>query len=49
MLKSVLFGPSSLNFSKPPSPVTQGKVWGTTRVMPGAIGFMAVLVGPIVL
>jgi hypothetical protein len=48
-LKSILFGPTSLNSKKPPSPVMQGKVWGTTFVTPGAIAFMAVLVGQIVL
>lgn len=49
MLKSILFGPSSLNSRKQPSPVTQGKVWGLTFVTPGAIAFMAVLVSQIVL
>jgi hypothetical protein len=44
MLKSILFGPSSLNSKKQPSRVTQGKVWGTKFVTPGAIAFMAILV-----
>jgi hypothetical protein len=48
MLKSILFGPSSLNSRKPPSSITQGKVWGTTFVTPGAIAFMAVLVSQLV-
>ena len=47
MLKSILFGLSSLNSKKPPSNVTEGKVWGNTFVTPGAIAFMAVLVSPI--
>jgi len=46
MLKSILFGPASLSSNKPPSRITQGKVWGTTYVTPGAIALMAVLVSP---
>ena len=49
MLKSILFGPSSLNYKKPPSPATQGKIWGVKRITPGAIAFMAVLVSQIIL
>ncbi|KAF8961519.1 hypothetical protein BDZ97DRAFT_1921203 [Flammula alnicola] len=43
MLKSILFGPTSLSSDKPPSRITQGRVWGTTFVTPGAIAHMAVL------
>jgi hypothetical protein len=46
MLKSILFGPGSLSSKKSPSRITQGKVWGITRVSPGAIALMAVLVSP---
>lgn len=44
MLKTVLFGGSSISSNKPPAPKTQGKVWQVTAVTPGAIAFMAVLV-----
>jgi hypothetical protein len=43
MLKSILFGPASLSSKKPPSRITQGKVWGITFVTPGAIALMAVI------
>jgi hypothetical protein len=46
MLKSILFGPGSLSSKKPPSRVTQGKVWGITCVTPGAIALMGILVSP---
>lgn len=44
MLKTILFGGTSISSNKPPVPKTQGKVWQVTSVTPGAIAFMAVLV-----
>ncbi|KAF8954723.1 hypothetical protein BDZ97DRAFT_1623863, partial [Flammula alnicola] len=43
MLKSILFGPTSLTSKKPPSSITQGRVWGLTFTTPGAIALMATL------
>ncbi|KAH9476949.1 hypothetical protein JR316_0010865 [Psilocybe cubensis] len=42
MLKTVLFGPSSLNSKKKPSGRTQGRMWGLSVVTPGSIALMAV-------
>ena len=44
MLKTILFGATSISSSKPPAPKTQGKVWQITTVTPGAIALVAVLV-----
>jgi hypothetical protein len=46
MLRSILFGPSSLNDSgkKANSPKTNGKLWGITQVTPGAIASVSVFV-----
>lgn len=47
-MKSILFGPTSLSSKKPPLPITQGKVWGTTFVTPGAIALTAILVSSVI-
>jgi hypothetical protein len=47
MLKTILFGGTSISSNKPPVPKTQGRVWQVTAVTPGAIAFVAVLVCPI--
>jgi hypothetical protein len=44
MLKTILFGATSISSNKPPAPKTQGKVWQVTVVTPGAIAFVSVLV-----
>ena len=44
MLKTILFGSTSISSNKQPVPKTQGRVWQVTAVTPGAIAFMAVLV-----
>lgn len=44
MLKSILFGPSSLGTGKYSGPKPQGIVWGVNSVTPGSIAFVAVLV-----
>ena len=46
MLKTILFGGTSISSNKQPAPKTQGKVWQVTVVTPGAIAFVAVLVRP---
>jgi hypothetical protein len=46
MLKTILFGGTSISSNKPPALKTQGKVWQVTAVTPGAIAFVAVLVSP---
>ena len=46
MLKTILFGATSISSNKPPAPKTQDKVWQVTAVTPGAIAFVAVLVSP---
>ena len=46
MLKTILFGATSISNNKPPLLKTQGKVWQVTAVTPGAIAFVAVLVCP---
>lgn len=46
MLKTILFGGTSISSNKPPVSKTQGKVWQVTSVTPGAIAFVAVLVCP---
>ena len=44
MLKTILFGATSISNNKPPVPKTQGKVWQVSAVTPGAIACVAVLV-----
>lgn len=46
MLRTILFGPSSLNSEKkkPNSPKTAGTMWGVSGVTPGAIAGVSVLV-----
>jgi len=49
MLKTVLFGGTSISSNKMPAPKTQGRVWQVQKVTPGAIAFMAVLVSLLVI
>lgn len=46
MLRSIFFGPSSLNNEgkKPNAPKTNGKLWGISQVTPGAIVAVSVFV-----
>jgi hypothetical protein len=46
MLKTILFGGTSISSNKQPAPKTQGKVWQVAAVTPGAIAFVSVLVSP---
>jgi hypothetical protein len=47
MLRSILFGSSSLSGTKGPSTATVGHLWGVKYVTPGAIAFVSVLVSPL--
>lgn len=44
MLRSILFGSSSLTATKAPSTATVGHLWGVKHVTPGAVAFVSVLV-----
>ena len=46
MLKTILFGATSISNGRPPALKTQGRVWQVTAVTPGAIALVAVLVCP---
>lgn len=43
MLRSILFGASSLSASRRPSTSTVGHLWGINTVTPGAVAFVAVV------
>jgi len=47
MLRSILFGSSSLSATRAPSTATVGHLWGVKFVTPGAIAFVSVLVYPL--